>query len=178
MKMDAGLDTGPMLRQRAIPIAADETGATLHDKLAALGGELLIETLADYLAGAITPQPQPATGVTIAPRITRAEGRIDWTQPAPVIERTIRAYIPFPSTYTYWEGKLLKLHAASVADHADAHQPGTVLLHANGTDAPRVAIATGHGLLLPQRVQLEGRAASSIDAFVRGYPTLIGAHLE
>src|SRR5690606_33686734 len=94
MKMDAGLDTGPILRQQAIPIAPDETGQSLHDKLAALGGNLLIETLPGYLSGEIQPQPQDDSLATLAPRIQKEEGHIDWTQPAVHIERTVRAFTP------------------------------------------------------------------------------------
>src|SRR5215212_5864473 len=124
MKMDAGLDTGPMLSQRAIPLAPDETAATLHDKLSALGAELLIETLPGYLNGEIVPQPQDDSFATLAPRIDKEEGRIDWTQPAAAIERTVRAFTPWPGTYTFWNGKQLKIHAGTIGE--GSAEPGQV----------------------------------------------------
>ncbi|MBZ0288980.1 MAG: methionyl-tRNA formyltransferase [Anaerolineae bacterium] len=94
MKMDAGLDTGPMLSQQAIPLAANETGQSLHDKLAEIGAELLIETLPGYFSGAIQPQPQDESGVTYAPQIKKEDGMIDWTQDAVSIDRLVRALPP------------------------------------------------------------------------------------
>ncbi len=170
MRMDAGLDTGPMLSKRAIPIAHDETGQTLHDKLCILGGELLIETLPAYLNGEIIPQPQDDSLATFAPRIEKEEGKIDWTQSAAQIERMIRAFTPWPGTWTFWNGKLLKILSGDVID--GTAEPGHVVDRGG-----RVAIGTASGLYVPARVQLEGRGGVSIDAFVRGYPAFIGTIL-
>lgn len=170
MKMDAGLDTGPMLSQRAIVIAPDETGATLHDKLAALGGDLLIDTLPGYLSGAILPQPQDDALATFAPRIGKEEGHIDWTQPAAQIERTVRAFTPWPGTTTFWNELGLKILAGHVT--AGSAAPGKVVKTGN-----TVAIGTGGGLFAPERVQLQGRSAVSIDDFLRGYEGFTGAQL-
>jgi methionyl-tRNA formyltransferase len=170
MKMDAGLDTGPILTQRAITLAPDETGQSLHDKLSELGGDLLIETLPGYLSGAIQPQPQDDTQATLAPRIQKEEGRINWSSDAASIERTVRAFTPWPGTYTFWNGKQIKILAGSVA--AGTLSPGQVA-ERNG----QIAIGTGDGLFLPLRVQLEGRKAVSIEEFVRGYPQFIGETL-
>jgi methionyl-tRNA formyltransferase len=170
MKMDAGLDTGPILTQRAIPLAPDETGQSLHDKLSELGGDLLIETLPGYLSGAIQPQPQDDTQATLAPRIQKEEGRINWSSDVASIERTVRAFTPWPGTYTFWNGKQLKILAGSVA--AGTLPPGQVA-ERNG----QITIGTGDGLFLPLRVQLEGRKAVSIEEFVRGYPQFIGETL-
>ncbi|MBE0690772.1 MAG: methionyl-tRNA formyltransferase [Anaerolineae bacterium] len=175
MTMEAGLDTGPVLTRRAIALARDETGQSLHDKLSELGGELLIETLPGYLSGDIPAQSQDEALVTLAPRIDKDEGRIDWTQSAVQIERTIRAFTPWPGTFTHWDGKLLKLIAADLAfgsDYPDA-QPGVVAQYDGQT-----AIGTGGGLIYPTRVQLEGKSAVVIDDFVRGYPAFIGTTLE
>ncbi|MCL4250060.1 MAG: methionyl-tRNA formyltransferase [Anaerolineae bacterium] len=174
MKLDAGLDTGPMLIRRAIALASDETGQSLHDKLSQLGGDLLFETLPGYLSGEITPQAQDDTLATLAPRIDKAEGRIDWTQSAEQIERTIRAFTPWPGTFTYWNGKLLKLIAADLASGAGDHEahPG-VVAQFDG----KVAIGTADGWIYPTQVQLEGKSAVSIDAFVRGHPAFLGANL-
>lgn len=170
MKMDAGLDTGPILSQRAIPLAPDETAQTLHDKLSALGADLLIETLPGYLDGTIIPQPQNNDLATLAPRIDKGEGRVDWTKPAAEIERTIRAFMPWPGTYTFWNGKQLKLLLGTVGD--GSAEPGTII-ERNG----QLAIGTGDGLFYPTRLQLEGRGAVGIDEFRRGYPAFLGATL-
>lgn len=170
MKMDAGLDTGAILSQRALALAPDETGQSLHDKLALLGGELLIDTLPGYLSGAIQPVPQDDSRATFAPRIDKDEGRIDWNASAAHIERTMRAFTPWPGTFTSWDGKGLKIHAGTVGEgSADA---GRVIERGG-----RVAVGTGDGLFYPARVQLEGRGVVSITDFVRGYPAFVGAVL-
>jgi methionyl-tRNA formyltransferase len=170
MKMDAGLDTGPMLQSRRVIITPEETGQTLHDKLAQVGGELLIETLRGYFNGTISPTPQPEDGVTYAPQIDKSEGRIDWTQPADQIERTVRAFTPWPGTFTFWEDKQLKIHQGTAG--AGSLPPGQV-----AEKAERIAIGTGDGLYYPLEVQLEGKRRTDIGDFVRGYPDLIGAVL-
>ena len=161
MKMDAGLDTGPILTQRVLPIAPDETGQSLHDKLAVLGADLLIDTLPSYLAGQITPQPQVDAQATYAPTIRKEEGQIDWTQDATVIERLIRAFTPWPGTYTTWQGQTLKILAAGT--RPGNAQPGAVI-EQNG----EIVIGTGQGLLLPTKLQLAGRSAMTIEEFSRG----------
>ncbi len=124
MKMDAGLDTGPMLAKHAIALAPDETGQSLHDKLCIIGGELLIETLPRYLRSEIKPQAQDDALATFAPRIEKNEGRIDWSQPATQIERLVRAFTPWPGTFTTWEGRLLKvLEGTADVTTTDAAEP-------------------------------------------------------
>jgi methionyl-tRNA formyltransferase len=172
MRMDAGLDTGPMLAKRAIALAPDETGQSLHDKLCIIGGELMIETLPGYLRGEITPQPQDDALASFAPRIEKDEGRIDWSQPAVHIERLVRAFTPWPSTFTTWDGKLLKILAGrdDVGTRNGASAPSTVIRHHD-----RIGITTGDGIFYPSRVQLEGKSAVAIDDFVRGYPSFVGS---
>jgi methionyl-tRNA formyltransferase len=170
MKMDAGLDTGPMLSQRAIPLAPDETGATLHDKLAQLGGDLLIETLPGYLRGAIQPQAQDDALATLAPRIDKEEGRINWSQSAAQIERTVRAFTPWPGTFTTWNEQTLKILSGRVVSGNAA--PGKVT-QTNGI----LAIGTGDGLYAPDRLQLQGRNAVTSAEFLRGYGQFLGAQL-
>ncbi len=109
MRMDAGVDTGPMLSAAYLPIAADDTTGTLTPKLAALGADLLARTLPRWLAGELAPIPQPEEGATYAPRITKEEGQIDWSEPAVLIERRVRAYQPWPTAYTRWNGQGLKM---------------------------------------------------------------------
>ena len=170
MKMDAGLDTGPMLLQRVLPIGQDDTGQTMHDKLAELGGILLLETLPGYLNGEIQPQPQDDAQATFAPRIQKEEGAIDWSLPAAVIERTVRAFTPWPGTYTFWNGKQLKIHGGCVSE--GSAKPGRVI-----DSQGRIAIGTGDGLFLPTRVQLAGKSAVGIDDFARGYGNFVGSTL-
>jgi len=98
MKMDSGVDTGPMLSQRAIPISPEDTAGTLFEKLAPLGAELLLETLHRYLSGELQPQPQPTVGVTYAPMLKKEDGLLDFTQPAALLERRVRAFNPWPGT--------------------------------------------------------------------------------
>ena len=171
MKMDAGLDTGPILSQRAIDIAPDETGQSLHDKLAQLGTELLIPTLKSYLKGEIQPQPQGDEGVTFAPQIQKDEGDVDWRQDAETIERLVRAFTPWPGTYTSWNGQQLKI----LGGHAGEGQaePGRVTETHQG-----IAIGTSSGLFYPAQLQLAGRKAVSTPEFVRGQRGLVGARLK
>lgn len=178
MKMDAGLDTGPMLKMGTIPIMPDETGQSLHDKLAQLGAQLLIDTLPGYFSGEIKPQPQPDDGVTFAPQIKKEEGRIDWSLDALAIERTVRAFTPWPGTFTTWEGQTLKIlrgDAVSGDRSTKAHNqtPGYVVSDEDG----RTAVVTGEGLFYPVEVQLAGKKPTPIEAFLRGYPGLMGAML-
>src|SRR6185369_10446186 len=112
MQMDAGLDTGPMLMKRAIPIVPDDTTASLHDKLARLGGEMIVEALAALPK--LDPTPQPAEGVTYATKIVKAEAAINWRRPAMEIERKIRAFDPFPGATASLAGTQLKLWVARV----------------------------------------------------------------
>lgn len=170
MKMDAGLDTGPILTQRVVPIAPDETGQSLHDRLAVVGAELLIETLPGYLSGEIVPQPQDDSRATHAPLLKKEDGHIDWTQSAEAIERMVRAFTPWPGTYTFWNGRQLKIHSG--VHGAGEAEPGRVI-ERDG----RIAIGTGSGLYYPLQVQLEGRKQIPIEDFVRGHATFVGAQL-
>jgi methionyl-tRNA formyltransferase len=170
MKMDAGLDTGPMLSQAKIFIAPDETGQSLHDRLAQLGADLLINTLPGYLSGAIEPQPQPEKGITYAPQIKKDEGRINWKENAASIEWLVRAFTPWPGTFTFWDDVQLKIHSGTAG--VGSAEPGYVL-----RINERIAIGTGEGLFCPQVVQLAGKKAVEIGDFVRGRADFIGARL-
>jgi methionyl-tRNA formyltransferase len=154
MRMDAGLDTGPMLLAETIPIAPRATAAGLRADLAALGGRLIVEAL-DALE-MLSPKPQPAEGVTYAKKLTREEERIDWRQPARVLERQVRA---LPSWFEA-KGERIKLLAASPAEGSGP--PGTVL------DA-MPTIACGDGALRLLRLQRPGRGPVDADAFLRGF---------
>ena len=107
MKMDAGLDTGPIVSQRRTPILPEDDSATLHDRLAQLGAELLAQTIPDYVAGKIQPVPQPAAGASYAAKIRKEDGRIDWNQPAQMIWNRLRAFTPWPGAFTFLPGHRL-----------------------------------------------------------------------
>ncbi len=170
MLLDAGLDTGPLLAKRALPLAADETGQSLHDKLAQLGAALLLESLPRYLSGELDPQPQDDALATFAPRIKKEEGRIDWTTSAAAIERLTRAFTPWPGTYTYWNGAQLSIVAGR--KRAGQAEAGRVMAIDGG-----IAIGAGEGLFIPTTLQLAGKRRLPAADFVNGYKDIIGARL-
>jgi methionyl-tRNA formyltransferase len=166
MRMEEGLDTGPMLLAEAVPIGPDTTAASLHDALAALGARLILRALAEDPPAV----PQPDEGVTYAPKLTREDGRIDWSRAAAVIDRQVRALNPWPGTHTRHGQETLKVLAAvPCADRTEA-PPGTLL------DGGRVACGGGTVLRLT-RMQRAGRAPQDIDAFLRGYSLAPGDRL-
>ena len=170
MLLDAGLDTGPILAQRRLELSPGETGQSLHDKLALLGAELLVETLPRYLASELAPQPQDASQATYAPQIRKAEGEIDWSLPAQLIDRQVRAYTPWPGSYTFWRGSTLKVIAGRAgAGEAKAGQ----VVERNG----QIAIGAGDGLYYPSILQLAGRKQLSSADFANGHGDIIGAIL-
>lgn len=171
MIMDAGLDTGPVIAQRSAPISREETGKSLHDKLAQLGAELLVQSLPSFLDGSLSPRPQDDACATYAPTIKKAEGRLDWSRAAAELERTIRAFTPWPGSFTIWNGAPLKIHAGYAA--AGLASPGLVFNHEKG-----IAIGTGAGLFFPTEVQMPGKTRLSIEAFVNGHGDFVGAVLE
>jgi methionyl-tRNA formyltransferase len=182
MVMDAGLDTGPILLQDSIPIAPDETGQSLHDKLAHLGANLLVFTLRWLRAGSISPHPQPANEalITYAPQLKKEDGAIDWTSSAEAIDRHVRAFTPWPGTYTHWNGKRLKILAGFAHEAASTIAPGHVagirITGARG-DAPFV-IGTGSGVYVPTRLQLAGRQPVDAAEFLNGAPDFTGSVLD
>lgn len=165
MQMDAGLDTGPMLLARAEPISWDETGASLHTRLSALGAKALLEALDQIAAGTATPIPQPTAGVTYAPKIRKEEATIDWSRPAAEIDCQIRAFDPWPVAQTLWNGQQLRVwQAKRVASSAPA-SPGRVL--ATGTAG--IDVGTGQGVLRLTKVQIPGGKAMSAAAFLSAH---------
>lgn len=172
MRMEAGLDTGPMVAKVRTPITDTDTGQTLHDRLALLGAQLLVESIRAYAEGHLPPQPQPAEGVTYARKITRDDGRLDWTQPAEVLWHRLRAFTPWPGAYCFVPGnpkpKLLKVHVATPATVPlrTPVTPGTVI--ASGADG--ITVACGSGALHLTEVQPEGGRRMPAGAFVAGHP--------
>jgi methionyl-tRNA formyltransferase len=168
MQMDDGLDTGPVLATRAVPIAPDTTGGSLHDELAALGAEVLPDILADLDAGRLTPRPQPAKGVIYAEKLIPADGRLDWCRPAVELARTVRAFDPWPGAWFDHDGSRIKVLAARNADGSG--EPGTIL-----DDA--LTVACGDGALAVTRAQRPGKGAMEASAFLRGYALPMGTVL-
>ena len=163
MQMEAGLDTGPMLLVESLPIAANDTTATLHDKLAALGAKLIVEALAKLEKNELPATPQPSAGVTYAEKILKQEAVIDWNLTSQEIERRIRALQPFPVTQTPWRGEALKIwRAKSVADEGSA--AGALRV----TDANRLIVGCGVGTLEILELQRPGGKRLSTKEFLAG----------
>ena len=166
MKMDAGVDTGDILVQRLIPLAADETGGSLFNKLSQLGAELLMETLPGYLEGSVKHHPQPGEGITHAPMLKKEDGRLDFNKEARLVERRVRAMNPWPGAFFTWQGSPLKVHKAH-ADFLLAYmiQPaGQRWTHAG---LPAVVCA-GNSLLVLDEVQPAGKRVMPGKAFLAG----------
>ena len=161
MKMDAGLDTGPILSQRSVRIQPDETAGSLFDKLYTLGADLLIETLPGYLSGEIEPRPQSEEGATYAPMLKKEDGLLDFSRPARELERKVRAFNPWPGAYFEWDGNLLKVHRAGI--HPGKKREGERLVVAG-----LPAIGTSDGVLLLEEVQPAGKKPMPGKAFLAG----------
>lgn len=162
MKMDAGVDTGPILSQRREPIREDDNAATLSQRLAELGAQLLLETLPDYLAGRITPQPQDERLATYAPMLKKEDGYLDWNFPAEALVRKVRAFTPWPGAYLEVRGLPLKvLRAHAVAN--EQLRPGQ-----RGVLEGRPALGTVQGSLVLDEVQPAGKRPMPGSDFLRG----------
>jgi len=172
MRMEAGLDTGPVFIERAVDIAPRETAGSLHDKLAALGAEALMETLGGLIAGTLQARPQPEAGITYARKITKEEAVIDWSRPAADIDRQVRAFNPVPGAETAWRGQQLKIWDAEPAGPRGDAVPGTVV----AADAGGIVVATGAGSLKLARLQLAGRKATTAADFLNAH-RMAGEHL-
>ena len=182
MKMDAGLDTGPLLSVAREPIRPDDTTASLSERLSLIGAQLMAGTLPKYLSGAIAPQPQPEEGATYSPRIDKADAQIDWRKPAAEIERMVRAYTPWPGAQTMWNGQLVKILKAEISPtgalrrdqgSGPGDQAGLVVKSDDGS----IGVVTGEGMLILKEIQLAGRKAMKAEDFVRGQPKFVGAML-
>ena len=173
MVMDVGLDTGPILAQKEWPLAPDETTATLTGSLARLGARLVIEILPRWLAGVIRAQPQDESQVTWSRPLTKEDGLLDWSQPAIMLDRRVRACDPWPGAYTWLEGERLRiLRACPRADSPGEGPPGLIVAAGTG-----IGVTTGQGTLELVEVQLAGKKALSAELFARGRRGLIGSRL-
>lgn len=171
MRIDEGLDTGPMLVKRSGPILADDTTGSLTARLAAWGADLMAAVLPHWVAGRITPEVQDEALATLAPRLTAAEGQLDWTQPAEALARRVRAMHPWPGAFTWLGEARLKIHAATAIPTGGDHSlpPGMVMA---GTDGP--AVVTGAGWLRLDQVQAPGGRAMAGTEFARGRRDFVG----
>ncbi|GAA5174790.1 methionyl-tRNA formyltransferase [Niveibacterium umoris] len=169
MQMDAGLDTGDMLLRRALPIDPADTTATLHDKLAVMGGELIVEALPRIALCEMAPAPQPAAGVTYAAKITKAEAAIDFRQPAELLARRLRAFDPFPGGVATLNESAIKLWKGFAEPGSAA--PGSIV----AADAEGVLVGCGQGLLRLTELQKPGGKRLAAGDFLRGLPLQAGA---
>ena len=174
MQMDAGLDTGAMLLREAVPIAAHETTASLHDKLAALGGRLIVEALELAACGGLKPVAQPEEGVTYAHKIEKAEAAIDWSQPAETIARRIRAFDPFPGATGVVAGEVVKLWAADALPAAGGSAPGLV----EAVTPEGLSVCCGTGTLRVTQLQRAGGKRLPVADFLRGFELKPGMVFE
>lgn len=170
MQMDAGLDTGDMLLTETLPIADDDTTGRLHDRLADLGGRLIVEALELAACGGLKPVPQPQEGVTYAHKIEKAGAAIDWSEPAAVIARRVRAFNPFPGAVTSFGGEPVKVWMAHAEADASAGLPGLVRDAADDG----IRVQTGEGVLVLTELQRAGGRRLQAPEFLRGFPLVAG----
>jgi len=175
MLMDRGLDTGPILAQERIAIADEDTTGSLTMHLADLGASLLLGTIDGWLDGSVSAQPQNERDATSSARITAREGRLDWSLPAEVLWRQVRAYHPWPGSYALWNGQRLKVHSALPLALQPPHAPGTVV---DVSGPCSVGVVTADGVLGLRRIQLEGKREATAEEFVRGHRDFVGSFLE
>lgn len=189
MQMNEGLDTGDILMQESIPLSADETAGSLYDKLSSMGGPLLLKALDAMEAGTVTPVPQGDSGTHYAKMLRKEMGNIDWTKSAEEIGRLVRGLNPWPSAYTHWNGKMLKIWMAETVTQEELSalgcdekngmdlkeaQPGTVMIVTKDT----LMVQTGDGLLALTELQMEGKKRMPVQAFLMGCRMQTGEKLE
>ncbi|MFR6280792.1 MAG: methionyl-tRNA formyltransferase [Lacrimispora saccharolytica] len=165
MMMDVGLDTGDMLDRTVIPLAEDETGGSLFEKLSRAGGPLILKTLEALENGTAVRTKQPEEGATYAGMLDKSLGNIDWTQSAAKIERLIRGLNPWPSAYTGYKGKTMKLWAADVLEGTFEGVPGEIIK----VEKEHFLVRTGDGALAVKELQLEGKKRMDAASFLRGF---------
>ena len=173
IKLDQGLDTGPILKQVEIKIEPEDTATSMHEKLAILSSQILGDALSDYVQGKITPKPQTQSGKSYVKTLKKEDGKINWLHSAIRIERQIRALNPWPGTFTSWQGKNLKILSVSneILD-INKHKIGKVFLHNN-----QPSIQTGNKALIINSLQLEGKKPVLAKDFIRGNKNFVGTIL-
>lgn len=182
IRMDKGLDTGPIIAQRSVPVEPGETTPQLSARLADLGADLLAEVVPLWLRGELEAVPQGEEGTTLTTQLAKEDGLINWTLPAETIERRVRALQPWPGTYTHWQGRLLKIVRAQVASIPDSMKrerpplPGTVLVPGDSA-GKRLLVSTGDGGVEVLEAQFEGKPVIEARALLSGYPRIAGSTL-
>ena len=175
IKLNGEMDAGPIIAQRTADISSDEGTDALTTRLFNIGADLFTEVLPDWINGAIVAKPQNESMSTITTLLERSAGEIRWSKSAVYLARMIRAFRPWPGTFTMWEGKILKIIEATSRSHSTQNTTtGTVIQ----TSDSRTAVVTGNGVLLLMRVQMEGRRIMTATEFIRGYPNFIGSNLK
>lgn len=180
MLLDEGMDSGPILAQVERPIGGAETADALADHLFEIGAALLTQTLDEWAAGEIDPTPQNDADATFTRRLTREDGRLDWSEPVDALGRRVRAMTPWPGAFTTWRGRTVKILNARVADRRDelpedatSAPPGTVIRWGENS----IGVAAGNGALKLFDLQMEGRRRARVWDFVAGYQDFVGATL-
>ena len=176
MQMDVGMDTGGVFAMRGLPVDSADTGESLHDKLATLGGALLVETLDRIEDGEVQATPQSDAGVTFAPLLGKDDGALDWSESAVNLERRIRAFHPWPGTIARLDGKTWRIMPGAAVETVATPPaaPGTITEARKG----RLVVACGEGALALGMVQLEGKKALPVQSFLAGMPELLGMRFE
>ncbi len=176
MKMDAGLDTGAIVSEQRTPILPDDDSQVLHDRLARIGGELLVRTIPEFAAGNLVPVPQPPEGATYARKIKKEDGRLDWSQPARVLWNRVRGLTPWPGTFTTLQTgtatSLLKIWRVEPLDDASG-APGEII----STEQEALVVACGQGALRVLELQREGGKRLGAAPFLAGHPLRVGDRL-
>jgi len=165
MRMEAGLDTGPVMSSEAVPIGPGDTGGSLHDRLAGLGARMIVTALDSIEAGTAVFEPQEDAGATYARKLSKAEGRLDWTQPAELLARQVRAFDPWPVAETRMGDQQLRIWRAHTTQAVHSGPPGTIV----SADESGIAVMTGEGELVIDRLQLPGKRAVGAAEFLRGH---------
>lgn len=174
MQMDEGLDTGDMLMKTEIVLDEKETGGSLHDKLARAGAGLCVQTLEALKDGTVVREPQGESTTEYARMLDKGMGRIDWSKDAKSIECLIRGLNPWPSAYTEWNGRTMKIWEADVADIDEGREPGTVIR----VERDGFCVQTGRGSLKVRSLQIPGKKRMDAGAFLRGYQVDVGTVLS
>lgn len=175
MMMDVEMDTGDMLEKTVVKLDPEETGGSLFDRLSLLGGDLILSTLSKLEKGEITPVPQDHEKATYVKKISKSMGDIDWTMDAVSIERLVRGLNPWPSAFTRWNGKMLKIWEAKILPDPDVKLPCGSVISASDEG---LKIQTGAGVLCVTSLQLEGKKRMDTAAFLRGYQVAAGSMME
>ncbi len=179
MLMNERMDAGPLLAQVTAPIFPDDTAATLGDRLARMGADLLVDVLPRWQAGTISPKPQDDTEATFCRPLQKEDAVVDWSAPAELIARICRAQTPWPGCQTNWDGRQLRLLTVRARpDWTGPKPPGmTFLLSTSSGEPPDLAVATGQGALIVEQLQLAGKKPLRAAEFLRGQPRFVGARL-